>query len=240
MTTTTASLIAAIRLTTPVELVVLDMAGTTVRGDGVVERAFERAASETGVAERMPWPEALDYVRRTMGQSKIDVFTHLAGGDAARAAGATAAFERAYADLIATEGVEPVEGARATLERLRAAGLSVVLTTGFAPATRDAILDGLGWRSLVDAALSPVGVGRGRPAPGLVLAAVVRAQAWSVAPPVVVGDTTSDIATGRAAGAGLVVGVLTGAHDRAALAAAAADAVIDDVTALPALLGIDA
>lgn len=240
MTTTTASLIAAIRLTTPVELVVLDMAGTTVRGDGVVERAFERAASETGVAERMPWPEALDYVRRTMGQSKIDVFTHLAGGDAARAADATAAFERAYADLIATEGVEPVEGARATLERLRAAGLSVVLTTGFAPATRDAILDGLGWRSLVDAALSPVDVGRGRPAPDLVLAAVIRAQASSVASAVVVGDTTSDIATGRAAGAGLVVGVLTGAHDRAALAAAGADAVIDDVTALPALLGIDA
>ncbi len=238
--TTTASPIVPARLTTPVELVVLDMAGTTVRDDGIVERAFERAASGTGVAERMPWPEALDYVRRTMGQSKIDVFTHLAGGDTARAAEATAAFERAYAELIATEGVEPVEGARATLERLSAAGLSVVLTTGFAPVTRDAILDGLGWRPLVDAALSPVDVGRGRPAPDLVLAAVIGAQASSVASAVVVGDTTSDIATGRAAGAGLVVGVLTGAHDRAALAAAGADAVIDDVTALPALLGIDA
>lgn len=222
------------------ELVVLDMAGTTVRDDGVVERAFERAATETGVAERMPWPDALDYVRRTMGQSKIDVFTHLAGGDVARATEATAAFERAYADLIATEGVEPIRGARETLERLRSAGLAVVLTTGFAPATRDAILDGLGWRALVDAALSPVDVGRGRPAPDLVLAAVTRVQASAVASVVVVGDTTSDVAAGRAAGAGLVVGVLSGAHDRDALLAAGADAVIDDVTALPALLGIDA
>ncbi len=216
------------------------MAGTTVRDDGVVERAFERAANETGVAERMPWAEALDYVRRTMGQSKIDVFTHLAGGDTARAVDATAAFERAYADLIAEEGVEPIAGARQTLEQLRAAGLSVVLTTGFAPTTRDAILDGLGWRALVDAALSPVDVGRGRPAPDLVLTAVIRSQASSVASVVVVGDTTSDVASGRAAGAGLVVGVLTGAHDRAALTAAGADAVIDDVSALPALLGIDA
>ncbi|WP_347976766.1 phosphonatase-like hydrolase [Microbacterium sp. ProA8] len=224
----------------PVELVVLDMAGTTVRDDGVVERAFERAANETGVAERMPWPEALDYVRRTMGQSKIDVFTHLSGGDTARAVDATAAFERAYADLIAEEGVEPIAGARQALEQLRAAGVSVVLTTGFAPTTRDAILDGLGWRALVDAALSPVDVGRGRPAPDLVLAAVIRSQASSVASVVVVGDTTSDVASGRAAGAGLVVGVLTGAHDRAALTAAGADAVIDDVSALPALLGIDA
>ena len=226
--------------TVPVELVVLDMAGTTVRDDGVVERAFERAANETGVAERMPWAEALDYVRRTMGQSKIDVFTHLAGGDTARAVDATASFERAYADLIAEEGVEPIAGARQTLEQLRAAGLSVVLTTGFAPTTRDAILDGLGWRALVDAALSPVDVGRGRPAPDLVLTAVIRSQASSVASVVVVGDTTSDVASGRAAGAGLVVGVLTGAHDRAALTAAGADAVIDDVSALPALLGIDA
>ncbi|MEV5069561.1 phosphonatase-like hydrolase [Microbacterium sp. LMI12-1-1.1] len=232
--------IAPAPVTVPAELVVLDMAGTTVRDDGIVERAFERAASETGVAERMPWPEAVDYVRRTMGQSKIDVFTHLSGGDVARAERATAAFERAYAALIAEEGVAPIAGAQQTLERLRAAGLSVVLTTGFAPATRDAILNGLGWRALVDAALSPVDVGRGRPAPDLVLAAVIRSQASSVASVVVVGDTTSDIASGRAAGAGLVVGVLTGAHDRDALTAAGADAVVDDVSALPALLGIDA
>ena len=175
------------RATVPVELVVLDMAGTTVRDDGVVERAFERAANETGVAERMPWAEALDYVRRTMGQSKIDVFTHLAGGDTARAVDATASFEHAYADLIAEEGVEPIAGAQQTLEQLRAAGLAVVLTTGFAPTTRDAILDGLGWRALVDGALSPVDVGRGRPAPDLVLTAVIRSQASSVALAVEVG-----------------------------------------------------
>jgi phosphonatase-like hydrolase len=222
----------------PIELVVLDMAGTTVRDDGIVERAFERAANATGVAERMPWAEALDYVRVTMGQSKIEVFTHLAGGDRAKAEEATAAFESAYSDLIVEEGVEPIAGARETLEQLRAAGLSVVLTTGFAPVTRDAILEGLGWRPLVDGALSPVDAGRGRPAPDLVLAALLHAQASAVASVVVVGDTASDIASGRAAGAGLVVGVLSGAHDRAALEAAGADAVIADVTELPALLGL--
>lgn len=31
-------------MTTPLELVVLDMAGTTVLDDGVVEQAFQRAA----------------------------------------------------------------------------------------------------------------------------------------------------------------------------------------------------
>ena len=222
----------------PLELVVLDMAGTTVVDDGVVERAFQRAAERTGISDRIPWDEALDYVRRTMGMSKIDVFTHLGGGDVAAATVATAAFEQAYAELVIEEGVDEIPGAGDVIRGLRDAGLSVILTTGFAPVTRDAILDALGWRELVDAALSPIDAGRGRPAPDLVLAAALRAEVSAVSAIAVAGDTTSDVESGLRAGAGLVVGVLSGAHDRAALEAAGAHAVIEDVTALPALLAL--
>lgn len=219
-------------MTTPLELVVLDMAGTTVRDDGVVEQAFQRAAERTGVAERMPWDEALDYVRVTMGQSKIDVFTHLAGGDREAAARATAAFEDAYAEIVAEQGVSEIPGAADAIQGLKDAGLAVVLTTGFAPVTRDALIAGLGWEGLIDLALSPVDAGRGRPAPDLVLTALLRTQTSSVAAVAVAGDTISDIESGRRAGAGFVAGVLTGAHDRAALSTAGADAVLADVSAL--------
>lgn len=218
--------------TTPLELLVLDMAGTTVLDDGVVEQAFQRAAERTGVADRMPWAEALDYVRVTMGQSKIDVFTHLAGGDVSAAERATAAFEGAYAEIVAEQGVTEIPGAADAIQGLKDAGLAVVLTTGFAPVTRDALIDGLGWHGLVDLALSPVDAGRGRPAPDLVLTALLRTQTSSVAAVAVAGDTVSDVESGRRAGAGFVAGVLTGAHDRVALAAAGADAVLDDVTLL--------
>ncbi|MCM3779793.1 HAD family hydrolase [Microbacterium hydrocarbonoxydans] len=220
----------------PAELVVLDMAGTTVLDDGVVESAFQRAAERTGVADRMPWGEALAYVRDTMGQSKIDVFTHLAGGDRAAAERATAAFEGAYAEIVAEQGVTPIAGAADAIQDLKDAGLAVVLTTGFAPVTRDALIDGLGWRGLIDLALSPVDAGRGRPAPDLVLTALLRTGASSVSAVAVAGDTVSDIESGRRAGAGFVAGVLTGAHDRDALTAAGADAVLADVTALRASL----
>lgn len=223
---------------TTAELVVLDMAGTTVRDDGIVERAFRRAAEVTGVAARMSWDEAIAYVRETMGQSKIEVFTHLSGGDRAKATEATAAFETAYEELIAELGVEPIPGAEDTLRRFREAGLSVALTTGFSPVTRDAILRQLDWASLVDVALSPIDAGRGRPFPDLVLASILRTGASSVASAVVVGDTASDVRSGRAAGAGLVVGVLSGAHDRETLDAAGAHEVVTDVSALPALLGL--
>jgi len=216
----------------PVELVVLDMAGTTVRDDGVVESAFQRAAERTGVADRMPWDDALAHVRDTMGQSKIDVFTHLAGGDVAAAHRATAAFEGAYAEIVAEQGVTPIAGAADAIQGLKDAGLAVALTTGFAPVTRDALIDGLGWRGLVDLALSPVDAGRGRPAPDLVLTALLRTGTSSVAAVAVAGDTVSDVESGRRAGAGFVAGVLTGAHDVRALTAAGADAVLSDVTAL--------
>lgn len=221
---------------TPIELVVLDMAGTTVVDDGIVEQAFQRAAERTGVAERMPWEDALQYVRDTMGQSKIDVFTHLSGGDREAAERATAAFEGAYAEIVSEQGVTEIPGAGATIAALRDAGAAVWLTTGFAPVTRTALLDGLGWHGLIDGALSPIDAGRGRPAPDLVLTALLRAGASSVRAVAVAGDTVSDVRSGRRAGAGFVAGVLSGAHDRATLDAEAPDAVLDDVTALPAAL----
>lgn len=224
----------AVSALAPIELVVLDMAGTTVLDDGVVELAFTRANERTGVAANMPWDDALNYVRRTMGQSKIDVFTHLAGGDLELAHEANTAFETAYGELVAEHGVEEIPGAADVIAELRDAGLKVALTTGFAPATRDAILDGLGWQYLVDVALSPIDAGRGRPAPDLVLTALMRTDTHSVDHVAVIGDTASDIASGRRAGAGFVAGVLSGAHDRATLEAAGADEVLEDVTALRA------
>lgn len=227
--------------TTPIELVVLDMAGTTVVDDGVVEQAFARVADRVDLGPTLTRDEALQYVRDTMGRSKIDVFRHLTGGDEALARRANDEFEVAYGELVDESGVEPIEGAGGLIDALRASGVSVVLTTGFSPATRDRLLDALGWT--VDAALSPVDAGRGRPAPDLVLTALLRTQASSVAAVAVVGDTVSDVLSGRSAGAGLVVGVTTGAHTREQLLGAGADVVLDsvrDLVGLPAFAAVRA
>jgi len=218
-------------------LVCLDMAGTTVRDDGAVEAAFARALAAVGIDAGSPrFDEAQVVVRETMGWSKADVFARLLGpGEAERA---TAAFAAAYEAFVAAGDVEAMPGALAVLRRLRAAGIEVCLTTGFAPSTRDAVLDALGWRSEVDLALSPADVGRGRPAPDLVLGAMARLGVDDPGAVAVVGDTLSDLQAGIAAGAGIVVGVLSGAHDEATLATAAPTAVIADVTELPGLLGL--
>jgi phosphoglycolate phosphatase-like HAD superfamily hydrolase len=55
----------------------------------------------------------------------------------------------------------------------------------------------------------------------------------------VVGDTPLDLIAGKRAGAGLLVGVLTGAGDRQALRAAGASHVIGSIGELPSLLRVE-
>jgi phosphonatase-like hydrolase len=220
----------------PFALACLDMAGTTVRDDGAVESAFTAALAAVGIAEGSPrYDEAQAVVRRTMGWSKADVFATLL--EPAAAAAATAAFATAYEAIVAAGEVAEIPGARQVLRDLRSEGVKVCLTTGFAPSTRDALLEALDWRPEVDLALSPADVGRGRPAPDLVLGAMARLGVDDPGAVAVVGDTVSDLEAGTAAGARAVVGVLSGAHDEAALAAASPTAIIADVTALLGVLG---
>ncbi|HUE08429.1 MAG TPA: HAD-IA family hydrolase [Acidimicrobiales bacterium] len=219
----------------PYALACLDMAGTTVRDDGAVEAAFDEALVAVGIARGTPrYDEAHAFVRQTMGWSKADVFAKLL--DNPEAERATVQFASAYEAIVAAGDVGPVPGAPEVLRDLRARGVRVCLTTGFAPSTRDALVDALEWRGAIDLALSPADVGRGRPAPDLILGAMARLGVEDPNAVVVVGDTTSDLEAGAAARAGAVVGVLTGAHDEAALTAVPHTAILPDITGLIGLL----
>ncbi len=220
-----------------VELVCLDMAGTTVADDGAVDRAFARALGAAGVDPGPERQRMTAYVRDTMGTSKIEVFGALFG-DPDRARRANEAFEAAYEATVGAGGVGPLPGAVECLGALRAAGLRIALTTGFSPHTRDLVLDSLGWAPLVDLALSPADAGRGRPHPDMILTALLRLGVSAVGAVAVAGDTRADMTAGCRAGAGVVAGVLTGADDRARLLGAGATHVLDSVADLPGLLGL--
>jgi phosphoglycolate phosphatase len=224
---------------TPTRITVacLDMAGTTVADDGSVIAAFSAAVGQFGLPQGTPgYDEALAYVRQTMGQSKIEVFRHILGAQEAEQA--NAAFEEHYAASVRAGQVAPLPGAAETLAALRAAGIKVCLATGFSPATRDALLDALGWRALIDLALSPADVGRGRPWPDLPLTALLRLGGGAVSELAVAGDTGSDVESGLRAGAGLVAGVLTGSGSREELERAKAPVILDTIADLLPLLGV--
>lgn len=221
------------------QLACLDMAGTTVRDEGLVQQAFTVAVAGEGVAPgTSEYERMLAVLRKTMGQSRIDVFRLLLHGDERRAQAANDTFEEAYGLLVDEGAVTPIPGATEAIKALRAAGVKVALTTGFARPTVEAIVDALGWRGVVDLALSPQDAGRGRPYPDLVLVAALRLGVDDVRQVAVAGDTPLDVIAGRRAGAGLVAGVLTGAADRPALVSAGATHVIGSIGELPLLLGV--
>jgi phosphonatase-like hydrolase len=216
----------------------LDLAGTTVADDGVVLAAFTAAIERMGmVPDSHEHARALEVVRQAMGQSKIDVFRRVLGSEAA-ARQANHDFEEHYAGSVRAGAVLPLPGAAETILALRAGGIRVCLATGFAPVTRDLLLDALGWRPLIDLALSPADAGRGRPWPDLPLIALLRLGGGAVSELVVAGDTPSDIESGLRAGAGVVAGVLTGAGSRQELQDAGAPHILDAITGLTGLLGL--
>jgi phosphonatase-like hydrolase len=211
-----------------VELICFDMAGTTVNDGGLVLEAFRRTIEELGV-EGDDAVKAEDYVIETMGQSKIEVFSVLFDE---RAHDANEAFERHFVTAADDVGVSEVPGARATIETLKDRGIAVALTTGFSPATREALIEILGWSDLVSLRVSPADAGRGRPAPDMLLVCALRSRVSAVQAIMVVGDTASDMQAGRRAGVGQCVGVLTGTDSETRLLASGADVVLDSVADL--------
>ena len=220
-----------------ITLAVLDMAGTTVSDGGVVEAAFVEALAGMGFDREGPeLVPHLEYVRRTMGQSKIDVFTSVFDGDERRAHEANRRFEEAFDGAVSRGEVDALPGAETALGALRAMGVRICLTTGFSRPTREQIIDVLGWRDLIDLSLSPETGIRGRPYPDMILTALMRLDIDDVRAVAVAGDTTSDILSGHRAGASVVAGVLTGAHDRARLSEASPTHILASIEDLPGVL----
>jgi len=217
-------------------MVAFDVAGTTLNDDGIVITAFKNAFEAT---QPDLWPSKgeiwTQYAIDTMGQSKIHVFTELLG-DAQKAYQANLAFEESYISEITEIGATPIIGAEELFSELRKQGIAVVLTTGFSRSTLDVLLDTLNWRDLIDLSVTPSEVERGRPFPDMLNFAAKQLMISAPENIMVVGDTAADMQAGIAFGAGHVVGVLSGAHDRETLHNAGATQIINSVANLPSLI----
>ena len=221
-----------------IRLAVLDMAGTTVRDGGIVESSFLLALESVGIPPDDPaMPGRLEYVQATMGQSKIEVFRGLLD-DEDLAQRATRGFEAAIAETVRAGGVSALPGAEDAFATMRSAGVKICLTTGFAPQTQQLIIEALGWGDLVDLTLAPGDGMRGRPYPDLALHALMRLGLDDVRSIAVGGDTANDLLAGWRAAAGVVAGVLTGAHGRSDLEAAPHTHVLDSIADFPAAIGL--
>jgi phosphoglycolate phosphatase len=223
--------------TARITLACLDLAGTSVADGGVVEKAFAEALATQGI---VPGTEAygrsMTGVRAARGRPKLTIFREIFADDD-RARAANHSFERAYDSIIDRVGLTPIPGAEAAMDKLADSGVRVCLMTGFGRATLGRVIDTLGWWKRADLLICPDDAGgRGRPYPDMILTAALRLHVDDVRHIAVCGDTASDMLSGRRAGASIVAGVLTGAHDREHLESAGATEILDSVSGLPDLI----
>ncbi len=222
-----------------IDLVALDMAGTTIDDHGSVYVALQSAVEETGasVAE-------VD-LQRWMGADKVSAITALMrlGGqdpDDNRVGVAFDRFREILSDSYRDNPPVALPGVRAALRELQDRGILIALTTGFSDDVALPLLESIGWTvgqgndHLLDAVVTTSQVTAGRPAPYLIHHAMELTGVTDVRRVLAAGDTVVDLLA--AANAGVIgVGVLTGALTRAQLAEHPHDHILQSVAALPGL-----
>lgn len=219
-----------------IELVALDIAGTTIDDGGAVYDALRAAVEQRGAtvadADLQKW----------MGTDKIAAITALLelGGVQPDRSLTLDAFDRFREILARSYAEQPptvLPGVADAIARLRAAGVRVALTTGFSDDVVQPLLASVGWRvgAQLDAVITTSDVSAGRPAPYMIFRAMERTGVIDVHAVLAAGDTVVDLEAARNAGA-VAVGVLTGQTPRAALEAAPHDHILESVAELPELI----
>jgi phosphonatase-like hydrolase len=224
-----------------IQLVVFDIAGTTVMDRGNINEAFRTAFSNAGFkADAADVDKAMGYRKIDAIKMLLDKSNHLHGNaDLHVMESIHADFTKNLTQFYEHDvDLKPMPFAEDTFEQLQNSGIKVALNTGFTKEITGTILSRLNWNKshLINYVISSDEVPEGRPYPYMINKLMEQSgikEAYKVAK---VGDTKADIQEGRNAACGLVIAVTTGAFTREQLLEFNSDHIIDSLRQLPALI----
>jgi phosphonatase-like hydrolase len=213
-----------------VEMIVFDMAGTTIKDNHEVEDCFIKAVNETGLTTTH------DEINAMMGWSKRNVFEKLWKRELPKASAKDLdkridysydAFREILEAHYMHTDVFPTEGTMEVFEFLKQQQIKIALTTGFYRKVTDIILQKLHWNegldqnyagnALINASISSDHVIASRPAPFMIFRAMELCNVTDVRKIIKIGDTPSDLSEGKNAGCGYSFGVTNGTHAKSEL-----------------------
>jgi phosphonatase-like hydrolase len=225
-------------MTRKIKMLVLDMAGTTVNENNLVyktlhlclvnagfECTLEQVLSNgAGKEKRTAIVDVLQCLSITLNEADTDVIF--------------AQFRKDLALAYQNAVVLPQPGAEELFAALREKEIIAVLNTGYDAITANSLLLKLHWIPGVtfDSIVTASDVINGRPNPDMILFAM---KQFNIIDPLLVakvGDSMIDIAEGKNAGCGFVVGITTGAQTHSQLLLAHPDRVIDHLLELLPLI----
>lgn len=202
-----------------INLVVFDMAGTTVDEDNVVYKTVRAAINAAGYQLSQDEVQAAG-----AGKEKSQAIRDVLALDGATHSDdeVTTIFEDFKRRLKAAyEGLDVTEqpGASDTFAKLRRHGIKVVLNTGYDRATAETLVQKIGWivGQDIDGLVTASDVENGRPAPDMIYLAMSQTGIESSESVAKIGDSAIDIEEGNNAGCGMTFGVTTGAQTESQL-----------------------
>ncbi len=213
-----------------IELLVLDMAGTTIDEDNVVYKTLMKAVNDHGYNVSLN-----EVLSSCAGKEKFDAIETLLGeidGNKEDAENIFKDFSEelkiAYQDL----DVKPIDGVEDFLIKVRTANKKVVLNTGYSSEIAKQLLEKLNWKKNIhfDALITADDVSASRPNPDMIFLAMKKFGIDDPEKVLKAGDSAIDIEEGKNAGCGITVGVLSGAQTRAELEKANPDHIFDSIS----------
>jgi phosphonatase-like hydrolase len=221
-----------------IQMVVFDMAGTTVNEDNLVYKTLLKSINEAGfeltlenVLEQGAGKEKREAIR-----SVLLIYTGLAD---------ESLVSKIYDDFIdsltkayAVADLLPQPNVLELFAELKERNIITILNTGYDRNTATAIIDKLGWQKGLefDALITASDVAKNRPDPDMIALAMQQFNIDDSERVVKVGDSTIDVLEGKNAGCGLTIGITTGAHTAEKLQTANPDYIIDNLMELAKLI----
>lgn len=205
-----------------IQLVVFDMAGTTIDEDNVVYKTVRAAINAAGYQFTQEQVQEVG-----AGKEKSQAIRDVLALDGQQHSDEEVArifdnFKQMLNSAYATLDVKEQPGASDTFVRLRRDGVKVVLNTGYDRVTAEGLIAKIGWEvgRDIDGLVTASDVANGRPAPDMIFLAMRQAEVKSSDAVAKIGDSTIDIEEGKNAGCGMTFGVTTGAQSEAQLRSA--------------------
>lgn len=222
-----------------IELVVFDLAGTTVHDNQDVHKVLQTALREFNVEI------SIEEANQVMGIPKPVAIRQLLESKKAQDISEQIIdsihnhFVNVMINFYMTDPeVKEKEGASELFTLLKEMGIKVIVDTGFDRPITNSILQRLGWldKKLIDGSVCSDEVEKGRPHPDMIFKAMQLAGIYDIKKVAKVGDTASDMQEGTNAGCSLVIGITSGAFTREALLREPHTHLIDSLGALPEIL----
>lgn len=231
-----------------IKLVAFDMAGTTVQDKHEVEDCFATAALECGI--RMSEAE----IKSIQGWSKRFVFEsywkkHYPENSTEfleKVEWSYSVFKVILEDHYLNNPIYPTDGCLETFEWLKKHNIKIALTTGFYRSVTNIILGKLGWleglnskhirdnaHAIIDISVASDEVPFGRPAPDMIYYCMKAFQLEDTREVIAVGDTPSDIGSGKAASCLKTIALSNGTHSAEQLIAFKPDALLSSLREFP-------